>query len=66
MKALTFDPEIDTFAVRDLPIPSPGPGDVLVKVAACGIIPADAKIIRWKAMGPDMDANWTPGLDRFQ
>jgi NADPH:quinone reductase-like Zn-dependent oxidoreductase len=35
MKALTFDPASDVFAVRALPVPTPGPGDVLVKVAAC-------------------------------
>ena len=63
MKALTFDPTSDTFAIRDLPVPSPGPGDVLVKVAASGLNPVDAKITRWKAMVPDMNAAWTPGLD---
>ena len=26
------------------------PGDVLVKVAACGLNPVDAKIVHWKAM----------------
>ena len=35
MIALTFDPASDAFAIRDLPVPTPGPGDVLVKVAAC-------------------------------
>ena len=63
MKALTFDPASDAFAVRDLPVPTPGPSDVLVKVAACGLNPVDAKIARWKAMAPDMNADWTPGLD---
>jgi len=63
MKALTFNPTSDMFAVRDLPVPTPGPGDVLVKVAACGLNPVDAKITRWKAMVPEMDPDWTPGLD---
>ncbi|MFN3612499.1 zinc-binding dehydrogenase [Tepidimonas sp.] len=63
MKALTFNPVTDTFSIRDLPIPVPGPGDVCVKVAACGLNPVDAKIKRWKTMAPDMDADWTPGLD---
>jgi NADPH:quinone reductase-like Zn-dependent oxidoreductase len=63
MKALTFNPTNDTFAIRDLPVPTPGPGDALVKVAACGLNPVDAKITRWKAMGPDMGTDWTPGLD---
>ena len=30
---------------------------------ACGLNPVDAKITGWKEMVPDMDANWTPGLD---
>ncbi len=63
MLALTFNPANDTFAIRELPIPVPGSGDVLVRVAACGLNPVDAKITRWKAMVPDMDADWTPGLD---
>ena len=63
VKALTYNPTNDTFSVRDLPVPSPAPGDVLVKVAACGLNPVDAKITGWKAMVPDMDADWTPGLD---
>lgn len=63
MKALTFDPATDTFTIRDLPVPQPGPGDVLVRVDACGLNPVDAKITRWKAMVPEMDASWTPGLD---
>jgi len=63
MNALTFDPTSDTFVLRELPVPSPGPSDVLVRVAACGLNPVDAKITRWKSMVPDMDACWTPGLD---
>ena len=63
MKALTFNPASDAFSLRELPVPAPGPGDVLVKVAACGLNPVDAKISLWKDMVPDMDANWTPGLD---
>ena len=63
MKALTFNPTNDTFAIRDLPVPTPDLGDVLVKVEACGLNPVDAKITRWKSMVPNMDADWTPGLD---
>ncbi len=63
MKALTFDPAVDGFTIRTLPVPTPGPGDVLVKVAACGLNPVDSKIPLWKDMVPDMDDRWTPGLD---
>ena len=63
MTSLTFDPATDEFSLRELPVPSPGPRDVLVKVMACGLNPVDAKITGWKEMVPDMDASWTPGLD---
>ena len=63
MKALTFNPANDAFLVRELPVPSPGPRDVLVRVVACGLNPVDAKIARWKARVPGMDDCWTPGLD---
>lgn len=63
MNALTFDPATDEFFIRELPVPSPGPRDVLVKVMACGLNPVDAKITGWKELVLDMDDNWTPGLD---
>ena len=63
MRAVTFDPAIDRFAVRDLPVPEPGPGAVRVRVEACGLNPVDAKIIYWKGAAVDMNANWVPGLD---
>ena len=63
MNALTFDPTSDDFIIRELPVPCPGPRDVLIKVAACGLNPVDAKIPRWKGLVPDMDPSWTPGLD---
>ena len=36
MRAVTFDPATDRFAVRELPVPEPGPGEVQVRVDACG------------------------------
>ncbi len=63
MKAVTFDPKTDSFALRDLPVPQPGPEDVLVKVDACGLNPVDAKILFWKGMVPTMTDQWVPGLD---
>jgi len=36
MKALYY-PAFDVLEVRDLPQPTPGPGEVLLKVAACGL-----------------------------
>ena len=63
MKALTFDPAADQFRFSDLPVPTIGGTDVLVKVDACGLNPVDAKIGLWKAMVPGMDDSWVPGLD---
>ena len=63
MIALTFDPSNDEFVIREIPTPTPGPREVLVKVAACGLNPVDAKITRWKVRVPGMDEDWTPGLD---
>ncbi|MYZ38915.1 NADP-dependent oxidoreductase, partial [Streptomyces sp. SID4917] len=35
-------PEVETFA--DLPVPSPGPGQLLVAVRAAGVNPVDWKL----------------------
>jgi L-iditol 2-dehydrogenase len=36
MKALYY-PAFDSLEIRDLPVPDPAPGEVLVRVAACGL-----------------------------
>ncbi|MFA5890695.1 MAG: zinc-binding dehydrogenase [Actinomycetota bacterium] len=41
MKAVRFVGVGKPLEVQDVPIPEPGPGDVLVKVAACGICASD-------------------------
>jgi NADPH2:quinone reductase len=33
--------------IKDSPIPKPGPGDVLIKVAVSGSNPKDWKIPKW-------------------
>ena len=63
MKAISFNPKTDQFHVSELPTPSFGETDVLVKVDACGLNPVDAKIGLWKSMVPEMDNTWVPGLD---
>lgn len=45
MKALVLYGKNDFRVVNDKPVPKPGPGEVLVKVAACGICGTDVKII---------------------
>ena len=41
MKAVTFEGTDKTLAVNDIPTPEPGPGQLLLKVAACGICGSD-------------------------
>ncbi len=47
MKALVLETpgEVPVLAVRDVPVPSPGPGDVLVKVLACGFCHHDLLVM---------------------
>ena len=45
MRAERFYTESKTVAVEDVPIPEPGPGEVLVKVAYCGICHSDLSLI---------------------
>src|SRR6185312_254723 len=45
MRAERFCADSKTVAVEDIPIPEPGPGEVLVKVAFCGICHSDLSLI---------------------
>ncbi len=63
MRAVTFDPQHDSFSLKDITIPSPGPDEVRVRVLASSINPVDAKIIHWKRQVKDMTADWVPGVD---
>jgi D-arabinose 1-dehydrogenase-like Zn-dependent alcohol dehydrogenase len=45
MRAERFYAESKTIAVEDVPIPEPAPGEVLVKVAYCGICHSDLSLI---------------------
>jgi NADPH:quinone reductase-like Zn-dependent oxidoreductase len=44
MRAAVLDEFGGPFIARDLPVPEPGPGEVLVRVAASGVNPLDLKI----------------------
>src|SRR3977135_361635 len=45
MRAERFYADSKTIVVEDIPIPEPGPGEVLVKVAFCGICHSDLSLI---------------------
>lgn len=45
MRAERFYSDTKTVVVEDVPIPEPGPGEVLVKVAFCGICHSDISLI---------------------
>ncbi|MEI6253328.1 MAG: zinc-binding dehydrogenase [Mycobacteriaceae bacterium] len=45
MRAERFYSDTKTVVVEDVPIPEPGPGEVLVKVAFCGICHSDLSLI---------------------
>ena len=45
MRAERFYADTKTVVVEDVPIPEPGPGEVLVKVAFCGICHSDISLI---------------------
>lgn len=45
MRAQRFYADTGKIAVEDVPIPEPGPGEVLVKVAFCGICHSDLSLI---------------------
>lgn len=45
MRAARFHADIKKTVVEDVPIPKPGPGEVLVKVAFCGICHSDLSLI---------------------
>src|SRR3954469_4425784 len=63
MKTLAYDPASDRFSLLEQPPPIPAEHDVLVRVHACGLNPADAKINLWQRSAPGMKAGWVGGLD---
>jgi alcohol dehydrogenase, propanol-preferring len=52
MKAAVLREAGTKLTIEALPIPEPGPGEILVKVAACGVCHSDLHAI---------DGDWTPG-----
>jgi NADPH:quinone reductase-like Zn-dependent oxidoreductase len=64
LKALRFHSyggPAEVLRVEELPLPSPGPGEVLVQVHASSINPSDVKIVEGKTGHPTLPR--TPGRD---
>ncbi|MBX6377939.1 MAG: zinc-binding dehydrogenase [Clostridia bacterium] len=49
------------FVVEDLPEPRPGPGEVVVRVAACGLCASDLHVVEGLALPPGASFPITPG-----
>jgi len=70
MKAVRFDEYggVDVLKVVDVPVPEPGPGQVLVRVKAAGINPGEAKIRdglmheRWPSAFPEGEGSDLAGI----
>ncbi len=52
MRAARFDAATRQLSVQDVPVPEPGPNDVLVRVMACGICLSDVHLIDGSLPGP--------------
>ena len=54
MKAMVFEGTGSPLQPRDLPVPKPGPGQVLIKVHACGVCRTDLHILDGDLKGPKL------------
>ena len=54
MKAMVFESAGSPLQPRDLPVPKPGPGQVLIKVHACGVCRTDLHILDGDLKGPKL------------
>ncbi len=60
MRAARFDRASRRLRVQDVPVPQPGPGEVLVRVEACGICLSDVHMIEGTMPPPPLE-QVTPG-----
>ncbi len=60
MRAARFDRASRRLTVQDVPVPQPGPGEVLVRVEACGICASDLHMIEGTFPPPSLE-QVTPG-----
>jgi D-arabinose 1-dehydrogenase-like Zn-dependent alcohol dehydrogenase len=61
MRAQRFYKATRQWAVEDVPIPEPGPGEVLIKVAYCGICHSDLSLLDGVFIGTDVPDVVTQG-----
>src|SRR5216684_4309320 len=54
MRAAVLDSANAALRVEDIPVPTPGPGEVLVKVAACGVCHTDLHVIKGEVAFPTL------------
>jgi alcohol dehydrogenase, propanol-preferring len=54
MRAMVFDTAGRVLALRDVPKPVPGPGQVLVKVSACGVCRTDLHVVDGELPNPKL------------
>src|SRR5205807_226771 len=52
MRAAVLDSANAALRVEDIPVPTPGPGEVLVQVAACGVCHTDLHVIKGEVAFP--------------
>jgi threonine dehydrogenase-like Zn-dependent dehydrogenase len=60
MRAARFERETRRLTIQDVPVPQPGPGEVLVRVEACGICGSDLHMIEGTFPPPALEVV-TPG-----
>ena len=56
MRAQRLDTATLTYEVTEVPVPRPGPGEVVIEVAFCGICHSDLSLLdgTFPAMGPEV------------
>ena len=52
MRAMVFTGRSPRLEARDLPEPSPGPGEVLIKIEACGVCRTDLHVVDGELAAP--------------
>lgn len=63
MQAIQLDEPNGELIVREVPIPHPGPGEVLVRIAAAPVNPSDLSSLEGLSYGRDHTFPFTPGIE---